>query len=311
MLQGNYEQIVVRIARSANLDADEVKKRVEAKQAKLSNLISKEGAAQIIAAELGISLEKEQLKISELLPGMKRVNFIGQILQVFPVREFNKNGKEGKVLNFRIADETGNTKVVLWDVNHISLFEKGEIGEGHVIEIINGSMREGEAHLGSFSELKKSSIVLTDLKTKAQSVESKIVDIKPGMNVKSRAVIVQMFDPKYFDVCPECGKKAVAEADGNVCITHGKVIPKKRALITIVIDDGTESIKGVMFNEAIEKAGISLEGDFAQTKSNLLGKEMVFVGSARQNKFFNNTELIINEASEVDIDAVIAQLEGK
>ena len=57
----NYHQIVARIARSSNLSVEDIERRIEAKRAKLSGLISKEGAAQIIAAELGISFDKEKM----------------------------------------------------------------------------------------------------------------------------------------------------------------------------------------------------------------------------------------------------------
>ena len=106
----NYELIVERIAKAAGLEKEEVERRVEAKKAKLSGLISKEGAAQIIAAELGINFEDADLKISELMAGMRKVNVVGKIINMYPVREFNKNGKEGKVLNF-IFDKISISKI--------------------------------------------------------------------------------------------------------------------------------------------------------------------------------------------------------
>ena len=147
----NYDLLIERIAKSAGLEKEEVGRRVEAKKAKLSGLISKEGAAQIIAAELGINFEDQDLKISELMPGMKRANVIGKVINLFPVREYSKNGREGKVANFVIADETGNVRVVLWDVNHIELIENGTIKQGDVVEIKNGSTRDSEIHLSGFS----------------------------------------------------------------------------------------------------------------------------------------------------------------
>ena len=47
----NYEKILERISRSSGVEKEELDRRVEAKRAKLSGLISKDGAAQIIAAE--------------------------------------------------------------------------------------------------------------------------------------------------------------------------------------------------------------------------------------------------------------------
>ena len=117
----NYEKILERISRSSGVEKEELDRRVEAKRAKLSGLISKDGAAQIIAAELGISFDNERMKINELLPGMKRANVVGKVISLFPVRTFERQGKKNKVVNFIIADETSNIKVVLWDTNHIEL----------------------------------------------------------------------------------------------------------------------------------------------------------------------------------------------
>src|SRR3989338_3855869 len=152
----NYEQLVLRISESAKISVDDIERRVEAKRAKLSGLVSKEGAAQIVAAELGINFDQERMKISELVHGMRRANVIGKILNISPVREYNKNGREGKVCNVTIADESSNTKAVLWDLHHIDLVQKGKLKIGDVIELSNANVRNGELHLGSFSDIKKS-----------------------------------------------------------------------------------------------------------------------------------------------------------
>ncbi|MGC9309961.1 MAG: DUF2240 family protein, partial [Candidatus Nanoarchaeia archaeon] len=152
----NYSALVERIAKSAGLEKEEVERRIEARKAKLSGLISKEGAAQIIAAELGVNFENQEMKISELVGGMKKVNLVGKIIQLYAVREFEKKGKKGKVANMLVADETGVMRVVLWDTNHIELIEKGEIKEEDVIEIKNAGMRDAELHLSGFSDIKKS-----------------------------------------------------------------------------------------------------------------------------------------------------------
>ncbi|MCK4647856.1 DUF2240 family protein, partial [Candidatus Pacearchaeota archaeon] len=124
----NYERILEKISKSSGLEKEEIERRIEAKRAKLSGLISKEGAAQVIAAELGISFDNEKLKIEELLPGMRKVNVIGKVINLSPVRTFTtKKGDAGKVANVFLADDTSNIKVVLWDTNHISLIEKEEI----------------------------------------------------------------------------------------------------------------------------------------------------------------------------------------
>jgi len=313
MIDENYDKIVGKISKSSGLEKEEIERRIEAKRAKLAGLISKEGAAQIIAAELGISFDNEKLKIDELLSGMRKVNVVGKIINLSPVRNFTtKKGDEGKVVNLVLADDTSNIKVVLWDTNHISLIEKEEIKDGSVVEIGNGSMRSNEIHLGSFSEFKLSNEKLDNLITEKIVKEKNIVDFKLADSVSARAFIVQAFDPKFFHVCPECRKKAIQEADGFSCAEHGKINPDKRALINLVLDDGTESIRSVLFQDALDGLGMGdLEDadNLIKQKQNLLGKEMIFLGDIRMNSFFNNPEFIVESVKEANPDELIAVLE--
>ena len=146
MDDGNYKKLVSIISKTSGLNLEEIEEKVIAKRDRISGLISKEGAAQIIAAELGISFDNEKLKIDDLLPGMKKVNLIGKVIYISPVRTFTRKDQEGKVVNLTIADETSNIRVVLWDTNHIGLIETGEISNESVVEIINASMLDNALH---------------------------------------------------------------------------------------------------------------------------------------------------------------------
>jgi hypothetical protein len=307
----NYQQLVEKIAKASGLAVDEIERKVEAKCAKLSGLISKEGSAQIVASELGISFEKEKLKVSELMQGMKRVNMIGQIVEVGTIREYNKNGRAGKVANLRVADESGSLKVVLWDTNHIGLFESGKLKTGDSVEISNGLMRNDELHLSGFSDIKVSNEVIENVSMDQKVSEKKLVDLKSGDNAKVRAIITQIYEPKFFEVCPECGKKATE----NSCAEHGVVVPKKKALVGIVVDDGTENMKGVLFSDQIKLLGINDEEIenpefFMHKKEALIGKEALLTVNARTNKLFSNTELIINNIEEINLDELIQSLKN-
>jgi hypothetical protein len=307
----NYESLLDRIVRSSGLEKEEIERKIEAKKAKLSGLISKEGAAQIVAAELGINFDNERLKISEIVEGMKRANLIGKIIKMNPVREFNKNGREGKVGSFTLADESSNCRVTLWDTNHISLIEEGKIKEGSVVEISSGNVRGGEIHLSSFSEIKESKEKISgDIVTEKQTNEKKLKDIKTGDNIKTRAVIVNTFEPRYFEVNPETGKK-FTEADKN-----NGLRPKKRALLNITLDDGTDTIRSVAFGDQINSLGLtddqifSLE-EFNKAKPNLLGEEKLFAGQIRLNSFSNTNEFTIQGVEDINPQELVKELEAK
>jgi len=304
----NYSQLIERISRSSNIAVDEIERKVEAKKAKLSGLISKEGAAQIVAAELGINFDRERMKISELVQGMKRVNVLGKVLKLNPVRSFNKNGKEGKVASFLLADDSSNIRTVFWDTNHISLIEEGKIKEGSIIEISNGSIRNNELHLASFGEVKESQEKIENIIENTVFSTKKLSEAKPGETIKTRAVIVQAFEPRFFEVNPETGKKFREEDKNN------GLQPKKRALLSIVLDDGTETIRSVLFGEQIAFLGLTEEQmfspeEFKKIKSSLLGEEKEFSGQIRTNAIFNTTEMTIQNISDINPKELIKELE--
>ncbi|MBT3398021.1 DUF2240 family protein [archaeon] len=311
----NYDLLIERVAKSAGLDKEEVERRVEAKKAKLSGLISKEGAAQIIAAELGISFEDQELKISELMPGMRKANVVGKVINLFPVREFEKNGRSGKVANIIIADDTGNTRVVLWDTNHISLIEDGTIKQDDVVEIRNGATRDNEIHLSGFSEFKKSDKVMGEVQTEKMTSEKTVEEIQQGQSVKIRGTIVQIFQPRFYSVCPECNKKVAQDAEGFSCNEHGKVQPKDRAILNFVLDDGTETVRVVMFSDQINL--LIPEEDLKDPekaiafRDDLLGTELYVSGNVKRNQFFNNLEIVASGVEKVDVEKLIVELEAK
>ena len=312
MMNGNYEKLLNLISKSSNIPRDEIERKVNAKREKISGLISPEGAAQVVAAELGVNFDNEKLKIEELLPGMKKVNTMGKILDMSPVRTFTRNGQEGKVVNLTVADETSNIRVVLWDTNHINLIERNEISTESVVEITNASMRENELHLGNFSDFKLSKEQIINPKTEKIVREKNVSDLKISDNAAIRAFIVQTFEPRAFNVCPECKKKAIASAEGFNCETHGKVVPERKFLMNFVLDDGTETTRAVVFHDNLQALGLSnFENPEAilEQRENLLGKEMLFSGNVRMNKFFNNNEFIINGVNEINLDELIKSLE--
>jgi len=294
---------------------EEVERRVEAKKAKLSGLISKEGAAQIIAAELGISFEEQDLKISELMPGMRKINTIGKIINLFPIRSYEKNGRSGKVANFIIADETGNIRTVLWDTNHIDLLENETIKQGDVIEIKNASTRDSEIHLSGFSEFKLSNKKLEEVKTEPTVNETTIEEIRQGQAVKIRGVVVQIFQPRFYNVCPECRKKAIQEGEKYNCAEHGTITPKERAILNFVLDDGTETTRIVMFSDQISQ--LLPEEDLKDPekasafRDKFLGTEVYLSGNVKRNQLFNNLEIIAQTIKEVEVEKLIAELETK
>jgi len=318
MIKASYDQIVDKIAKLAHLPIEDVKRKIEAKKAKLSGLISNEGAAQIVAAELGISFESQDLQINDLLAGMRRINVCGKILDIFEVRKFKRAGHEGEVASFEIADSTGSIRVVLWDTNHIDLIKNQTLKKGSVVDIKKADVRgtsSKELHLGSSSELKLSTKTIEKItKTEPEKTFKKISEMKKNETTSMRATIVQIFKPFVFQVCPECNMKTTYENDKCICVKHGVVIPKKRIIVNGVADDGSDNIRIIFFHEKALKLHDTEDlekiqnSDFLlEKKQKILGTEFIFSGRLKKNVFFDRNEFIVTEFSEVDPEQIIKQ----
>lgn len=311
MLPGNYEQVIEMISRSSGLSKEDIIRKIELRRAKLSGLISKEGAAQIVASELGINFDKQKMKVSELLTGMRKINLLGKVVRINKVVEYNKNGRQGKIGSFLLADETGSLRIVLWDTNHIELIERSMIKEGDVVEIGGGDVRNGEMHVGSFGDIKKSKEVLNNVQEKPIVRKKKIEEITFNDNVELRAFVVQIFGPNVFEVCPECNKKI----DNHKCAEHGAVVGLKKAILNLILDDGTGTIRSTLFHEQAKKIASEEEllstENFMKKRESMIGKEFVVNAGARRNKMNESLEIVINDIKEADIDELIQELESQ
>ena len=143
----SIEEVVNLVTKKSGLSKEELLLKIKDKQRELSGLVSEEGAAYIVANELGIKIRNKTLEtnlnIDDIMPEMKSVTVIGKVKKIGGVREFNRNGREGKVGNLEIFDKTGSIKISLWNMSDIEKIEMNEIKEGDIVQIKNGYIRPG------------------------------------------------------------------------------------------------------------------------------------------------------------------------
>ncbi|MBI4406560.1 DNA-binding protein [Candidatus Micrarchaeota archaeon] len=72
------------------------------------------------------------MNISELSPGTSNVEVQGEIVEIETPREFNKNGRQLRVANAVLRDESGTISLVLWND------EIDKVQPGNVVKITNG-----------------------------------------------------------------------------------------------------------------------------------------------------------------------------
>ncbi|MFH8080747.1 MAG: DUF2240 family protein [Candidatus Aenigmatarchaeota archaeon] len=313
----SLEEILEELSKITGFDKNELLRRIEKKQEELSGLVSMEGAAHLVARDLGIDLlkrEEKMLQLKDIRPDMRNVNLKAKVISITPVREFvKKDGSLGKVRNLLISDGTSQTRIPLWD-KQIEIAD--EINIGDVLELRNVSTKQnifGNADI----VLKRGSIIKKteeEMDVKPLSVNRvKIKDASEG-NFEIKATIVDIFNVNpIFYFCPHCKSRI----ENNVCNIHGSVEAEKSMVISGVIDDGSGVMRAVFFRDAAKEVSGLSEQDIENLtvdeavrliRENTVGKEFIFRGRIQKNKIFENLELVVNEVIEIDVNEEIQGL---
>ena len=324
MLKIPIEEIVQKIKSNTGLSEEIIIKKIDEKVSELSGLVSRDGAAHIVANEFGVQLfkstESGNMCIKDILPGLRSVSFLARVARIFPTKEFSTPKRSGKVASFIVGDETGKMRVVFWDTNFIKMLDDGTIKEGDVVRITNCYVKDGingvEVHAGNrtkvevnpnTAEAKRVPQITAPAERTAERMMIK--DLKEG-SYEVHGTIVYLFETgnPLFEVCPQC-KKRVHE---DSCVTHGKVIPKHSMVVSAIIDDGTGNIRTVFFgNHAEQLLGINSDEAFKLAQQNndnffaikskkkdLIGKEIICEGNVANNSFSGDMEMICRRLTE-------------
>lgn len=301
------ENLTEAISLKTGLSKEEVRIKIASKQRELSGLVSEEGAAYIVANELGVKTRNRVLenviKISDIKPDMKSVTVNGRISRITGPREFTtKNGVKSKVANLDIFDKTGGIRVVLWNMSDIKKVEDSVVKEGKIIQAKNAYVRQGlngrlEVHLGNRGMLISNPDDVKEEDYPAQDGNfSKISAIGIGTSVNIIGEVTNIFGINEF------------ERDGR----KGKVG-------NLVINDGSNGIRLSLWNEQTEllkelKVGDILKIENAYSKEGMRGIELQANKSTRIQKNPEGVEIQKAAANRVKVselqDGSTAEIRG-
>jgi ssDNA-binding replication factor A large subunit len=317
----SIEDILSEMEKNTKFSRKQLYEKVKKKQEELSGLVSMEGAAHLVARELGVSIltpDKRELKIEDLVNGMGNINIKGRIIQISDTREFErKDGKKGKVCNLIVTDGTGEVRIPLWD-KQVDILNEGKLHEGDVVQINNafakGNVFGGiEIRLSRMSRVEK---IKDDESFPRQIVGTRqkrvpIKEVKEGI-YEIKGSVVQIFNVNpVFQTCPKCRSKVKKIKKGYECPEHGKVKPENNMIISGIIDDGTASIRSVFFRDQAKiitglepetLLKVSQNEALDLIRESTLGNEIVVRGRVQKNKIFDTLEMIANEVEELDLE---------
>ncbi len=186
-------------------------------------------------------LQETKVKIKDIQIGMRDVTVEGVVSAISNVRSFNRaDGAGGKVATLFLRDDTGETRVSLWN-------EKTEglegIQKGSMIRIVGAYTKAGlngraELHCSSSSQI----AVMDRSDGQVPGVEQAIVHISdlgdnmPSVDVKGRVERV-------------LGRRSFTRLNGQ----EGKVA-------NIIVSDGTGQVRVVLWGNAADVAATLAEG---------------------------------------------------
>ncbi len=307
-----YEEIVKKIVEASHKTREEVEKMILDQKSELGDLVSKEGAARIVANKIGIKLfDKlpEKIKIKHVLAGMRNLEITGKVIyKNDPIDFVKKDNSKGRVGSIVIGDETGSIRIVFWN-DLVDTLAKIKVGD--IVKVNNAFSRENngrvEIHLGNNSkiEINPPGEKIETIATPAKKDDNnkKIIDLTENDNyVTIFGHIVNVFDIVFYEVCPKCGKRIKEDNGKFVCPVHGEVTPDYSYVLNVIVDDGSDNIRVVLFRNLVDTLlGLDKSNvlnfrdklsEFDKIKIDLLGKPVKVTGRVVKNAMFDRLELV-------------------
>ncbi|MFH0749027.1 MAG: OB-fold nucleic acid binding domain-containing protein [Candidatus Bathyarchaeota archaeon] len=244
------EKIVDKILETRpDLSRENVEKMIVSKKNDIGKLLTEEGAAYMVANDLGIDLSgekplKTQITIKDIVVGASDLTITCQVLTIYPSRSFNRsNGVEGKVSRIVLGDDTGKITAVLWDEK--ADLAQSRFSQGDIIRINHGYVRGGLDGRPELNVGRKGSIVILpkDLRPEiscvSETVSVKVHDVREGETVNFVGFVEKVSSISTFK-----------RSDGE----EGKVE-------RIKLSDETGSIMAVFWDEQIDLISNIQRGD--------------------------------------------------
>ncbi|MFP4522944.1 MAG: DUF2240 family protein [Candidatus Nanoarchaeia archaeon] len=314
MRDESTQQIIDAIINSGKLSKEEVESQIKSKMDSLGGLISEDGAAHIIANELGLNVTTtpvSETNLGKVTPGMRNVTVVVKVLKVYEVRTFGNDG-QGRVGSIFVGDETGFMRVTFWN-DKTKYIE--HINEGDVLEIQHAYTKENngrtELHMGNASHCvvnpQGKSVTVKERQDKPSAEKKQIAALSDEDSfVNITATIVQVYNPRFFEVCPQCNKRVRQDDAGAwICPTHEAVDPQYNYVLNVFLDDGSGNIRATFWKEQTNSLFDVSSEDFLKFKENtealeeaktdLLGHIINVRARVQVNQAYNNKELVVYE----------------
>lgn len=301
-----YDIILQRIHQATKLSTADIEKRIERKLNELSGLLTKQGAAQIIANQLGVDLLPKTdgpIPLNEIYEGMTNLTIDVQLIDIYEPRTFTRNDKQGQVRSMLVGDSTDRIRVSVWNdvVEQTKSLEPGMILRiNRLTARTNRGRTELSAADGCTITPNPQGITIDNIAPpKAIQIHAPfclIKDVTTNTYATLLGVVVQTFRPNFYTTNDEQGY-----------VTNA------------VIDDGTQTIRVVLFKEAAlaffnitHDEMIKLKDDQEsqeQLRKKPIGHYIEIQGRVTQNTMYDRLEIVASQISwDIDVKKYIEKI---
>ncbi|NVM38099.1 MAG: hypothetical protein HWN81_21075, partial [Candidatus Lokiarchaeota archaeon] len=281
----------------------------------------------IIAKKTGdLNFEGEIIKnIKELQNRRGVVSFEGIITSVDNLKTISlKSGEEVSLLGFIASDNTDGIRVTLWRENAEEYSKLLNVGQGlslkNVLVKYSSFSSRYEISLINDSTLELKDLEIKNLKSielagKERSTNfsgdyAKINTINtPGIIEIKGFIAKDLSNISVYEACQNCFKKIE-----NCSCGKGENI-ELRMIISLIIDDGTGTIRTTFMGDKAEKIIGVKTASIAQIKetpefekflekksSEFLGKDIIIKGRAKFSDYSNQYEISVYDFKDINID---------
>jgi replication factor A1 len=140
--------VEILIEKKPEISAEEIKNLVDEKKRKIgAGYLTDQGALFLVAADLGISLERNQPKfqqLKDLYVGERDINIVGRVMSIYPTRTFNRKDTNEELRNRTLTIVDGDTamRLKLWEKN-VQFPEESGLRPGDLVKLTKGYVRSG------------------------------------------------------------------------------------------------------------------------------------------------------------------------
>ncbi|MEM1512916.1 MAG: DUF2240 family protein [Candidatus Jordarchaeales archaeon] len=280
----SFERIIDLIVEKASVSREEVLKLVKRKKEEMGGLVTDEGAALLVAIDLGVEVqrnEEEKVFIGELSDEMDVVPIVeGRVKSFLGIKRFEREGGGvGVMATIVIVDRTGEAKLVLWG-EHSKIVEKGQLRKGDVVRVVKGYVKRGifgdlELHVGKLGR-----VIINPPDAKLEDFPEVVEEVFPLSKLEPG-----MPDVTVEGEVVEVGPASIFERPNG----------SKGRMATARITDGTMSVRVVFWDEQSSRGAQLRVGDKVRlvsgyTREGMRGGVEVHMGRAGRIEVISRSE---------------------